>query len=104
MQLTYDPSHSQPCIANHQVHTARPPGTYIIPSARLIRPILGVCLNVAPQTLKLPQECIKSELLTKCLGSSRMASKPQDPPPPNPWIAGDGSPLRGCYWMRIDPK
>ncbi|KAL2701200.1 hypothetical protein AAEP93_008019 [Penicillium crustosum] len=32
-----------------------------------------------------------------------MASKHQDPPP-NPWIASDGSPLRGHYWMRIDPK
>ncbi|OQD91411.1 hypothetical protein PENSOL_c054G04176 [Penicillium solitum] len=32
-----------------------------------------------------------------------MVSKPQDPPP-NPWIASDGSPLRGYYWTRIDPK
>lgn len=92
-----------PASLNYQVRTARPPGTYIIPSAQLIRLILGVLLNVAPQTLKLPQERIKAELLTKCLVSSRMVSKPQDPPP-NPWIASDGSPLRGYYWTRTDPK
>ncbi|KAJ9481614.1 hypothetical protein VN97_g11856 [Penicillium thymicola] len=33
-----------------------------------------------------------------------MASKPQDPPPPKTWFDSDGSPLRGYYWMRIDPK
>ncbi|KAJ6180273.1 hypothetical protein N7519_010734 [Penicillium mononematosum] len=33
-----------------------------------------------------------------------MASKPEDPPLTNPWITSDGSPLRGFYWTRIDPK
>ncbi|KAJ5838457.1 uncharacterized protein N7525_003645 [Penicillium rubens] len=33
-----------------------------------------------------------------------MASKPADPPLTNPWISSDGSPLRGFYWTRIDPK
>ncbi|KAJ5365059.1 hypothetical protein N7517_007945 [Penicillium concentricum] len=33
-----------------------------------------------------------------------MASKPQDQLPANPWITDDGSPLRGFYWMRADPK
>ncbi|KAJ5942856.1 hypothetical protein N7516_003024 [Penicillium verrucosum] len=33
-----------------------------------------------------------------------MASKPEDPPPPKTWFDSDGSPLRGYYWMRIDPK
>lgn len=92
-----------PASLNHQARTARPPGTYIIPSAQLIRLILRALLNVAPQTLKLPQERIEAELLTKCLVSSRMVSKPRDPSP-NPWIASDGSPLRGYYWTRIDPK
>ncbi|KAJ5498454.1 hypothetical protein N7453_007505 [Penicillium expansum] len=33
-----------------------------------------------------------------------MASEPQDSPSTNPWITSDGSPLRGYYWMRTDPK
>ncbi|KAJ5207217.1 hypothetical protein N7472_003665 [Penicillium cf. griseofulvum] len=35
-----------------------------------------------------------------------MASKAQDrlEPPKNPWVTGDGSPLRGFYWVRADPK
>lgn len=92
-----------PGSLSDQVRTGRPSGTYIIPSARSIRLILGVCLNATPQTSKLPQERIKAELLTKCLVSSIMASKSQDPPP-NTWIASDGSPLQGYHWMRIDPK
>ncbi|KAJ5400387.1 hypothetical protein N7465_010876 [Penicillium sp. CMV-2018d] len=99
----YDPSHSHPCIA-------KPSSPHCETTRHVYHPICpidstdtGVMPNVAPQALKAPQERIKAELLTDCLVSSRMASKPQDPPRDS-WIASDGSPLRGYYWTRIDPK